>query len=487
MLNGDLFSIDAAAHLRKVAGHTFRLPAYYPVECVRTALRRGATRVDIGWRRGRLQIVDNGPAITPAELQALRLVFSPDDDAQAREQAIAGFVSVQGIGLLAMFAIAAERVELETGDGGRRRRFVLNDGRMTETEAPPGSGTFIRLTVPGHSWQAETDALRLYCRFASAGIFLNGAPLGGGLALPRALAFQPLRREGEVIGVIGIPPAGHFPHVWLLDAGICWAWLALPAREGLVWEAALEQDDPGGGDRAELDEAAAGLYRWLARHWGDYAPDQRGRIEELLFDRLRSAVDHGLARDFRPFRMAGKRVSLEELAHSAGREPLAYVLEEGHAASRMLQLSRRQADFLVNHCLLPLRRHFPDWRTGWGERVRGAWRRLRKRLPAGSPRWPQPIDGDALSSRESAFLALAASRLRLTPDGGAPRDCVPMMARGRWGRPAVVVPAGESLRLLLKRRHRLVRRVISVVVEDPSMLEPAMGLLLPEWGATVKS
>jgi hypothetical protein len=485
MIDDSLFSIDTAAHLRKMAASTFRQPAFYPVELVRTALRRGAKRVDIRSRRGLLEMDDDGAAIPEQELDALERIFTPGTNPGEREAAIDSFSGATGIGLLALFALPAERFEVESGTADARRKLIVSSGELIvssgELIVGPASSigpqTSLRIASTGRNWKAEQEALRLHCRFTTSAVYLNGERIGAGLTLPDAMASLRIMRDGQAAGIVGIPAADPVCRLWLLENGICWNWRTLTARSGLVWVAAVEAEtEPGEAELTALDDVAHRLYVWLAGHGPALPPPLPDRVEKRLFDRLRKVEDQVLQAAYRPFRLDDRTVSLTELIRRAGEKRLSYCLagEEMEPVGGEVQLTRQQADYLLNELKLPLCRLRPvPVDSGWAIRI-GRFRdavagKLRRLLPrSGSAICRE----DELKPEHRRFLELAGARLPSV-------SC--RMGKGRWGEPVLVLPAGGPPELFLfRRRHRLVKQAIRAVAMDPMALEIALAAMLPE-------
>jgi hypothetical protein len=100
----DLLSVDADAHLQKLAACMFPTPAQLPVELVRAALKRGAAAIDLQVRNRCLIISDNGSGIGDSQWLSLACALDSSRGAADRENAIASLQSEAspGIGLLAV-------------------------------------------------------------------------------------------------------------------------------------------------------------------------------------------------------------------------------------------------------------------------------------------------------------------------------------------------------------------------------------------------
>jgi len=125
---GDLLSVDADAHLQKLAACKFPTPAQLPVEMVRASLSRGASSVAVEVGRGRLLIEDDGAGIPADQWQELACALDSGRSAGDREKAIDSLQSAAspGIGLLAVFVPGTESILIENAsrDGGMSMRFA---------------------------------------------------------------------------------------------------------------------------------------------------------------------------------------------------------------------------------------------------------------------------------------------------------------------------------------------------------------------------
>ena len=128
----DLLSIDVDAHLKKLAGHTYKSPLHYPVELVRSALRRGADRIRIRLDKRHVRIRDNGAGIPLKQIDALADILEADLDPDRRERAILNLQREEGLGLLAILTPTPRRLRIETLTAGRRHRIHLQNRRLVQ-------------------------------------------------------------------------------------------------------------------------------------------------------------------------------------------------------------------------------------------------------------------------------------------------------------------------------------------------------------------
>lgn len=482
--DGDgLFSVDADAHLQKLAACMFPSPAQLPTELVREALRRGAKRVEVEVKRRLVVVADNGNEIDAASwdnlvgaLEALRL---PPE----RERAIAALqeAAAPGIGLLAVLLPDAREILIASpGPAGRPPLRFRGNRRLPTDPAGAAAGTRIVINRRARAKAAglEKKLISELCAGAGAEIVLNGRPLEKRPRLRRVLVRLGLALpQGRA--EVGIPASGDICRVWLLDQEIPWQLFTSSSCAGLVFEAACESRRPvAAADLAALAEAAARLYDWLAERHGGLPQRLQDRVEELLFRRMQVSGDNRHASAFAPFRVCGstRRLSLEEVRLRAAGGAVLAVSGDGRPGSlpfgrEALCLSPRQRDFLLNHAGVALETppaDAPD--GGFLERCLAVLAIGRDRAAALlAPR--KPLDEAEWTPGEiglcRALQALAPSGVRVG------------MASGRWPGPAAWRSGSGSGWLLLRRRHRVVRAAAAWVARDSANAETAFLALAP--------
>ena len=497
----ELFSIDVEAHLQKLAENSYRSPAHFPVELVRSALRRKANRVEITIGRDAVTIMDDGCGIDPESWRRLLIIFDDQRPAPEREAAIVAFQDPQGIGLLSMFSRRPERVLVRNVHKGENRGLVFEHGRAKEMSSSLlEQGTLLTVFRRGDQQAEECRTLREYCRWADREIILNGQGVPKLIAIPGALVCQRvnLPLSGTPSGanaMVAIPRLGELSRIWLLEQGIPWQQRALPPVKGLVLMAAVES--AGGCDAAMLAglaSCAEELYRWLARRYREYPADVRDRVEELLFGHHRLTGDDRLLEHFAPFLPVGSQVGLTaaEIRQMTVNETVWAIRRQDESSLRrppsrtVLALSRRQADFLLNRLELPIRflsrsaapvaaKSLAGLRQG----MINQWRRLVGRRLANSRRI---IDNDQLDPEEKELWQLLLEHLRSQvawqPQWLTGKNIGCRMVESPWWIGAAAVEGLEnSLQIVLNRRHRLIRQAVTAVAQDRSNIELLAALL----------
>jgi hypothetical protein len=499
----DLLSIDADAHLQKLAACMFPTPAQLPVEMVRAAIRRGASSIIVGVRRGRLAVSDDGEGIAPGPWRELACALDAGRSAVEREKAMESLqrAAVPGIGLLAVFVPGARLIRIENGAGGAREVLTAAGGRVRLLASAPGlRGTHIMIARRRGPAERERKLLRELCAAAPQEITVNGRKIERKSPLRRTLVQQGVELgPGKSPALVAVPARGDACRIWLLDQRIPWQALSSAAYHGLVFEAALESGSPpAAAEFAALARTAGRLYQWLAENYLSFPEAFHERIEELLFRKARVAGDLRLPAAFTPFRLwrCRQRLNLEEVRRRAERHVL-YALPADADPDRFLGrhheallLTPLQKDFLLNQLGLPLAAPAASMkeRGRFSMMLFSARRRLaglRERLPRPAPR---KIAAASISDAERRLCReIEAFWARAPRHGlplGFPGTISVAMAAGRGLAPARWAGGPEGAVLLLRRRHPLVAMAARSVAGDRANVELAFAALAPERSLT---
>lgn len=489
-----LFSVDADAHLRKLAACMFPTPDLLPVELVRAALERNASTVAVVIRRRRLSVEDDGAAIAAAQWHDLASAFDPGLDATAREKAITALqsASATGIGLLAVFVPGARSIRIESSSAAGASAMEIVSGKARNLEARSGmNGTCITIRRRPGNATAEKQLLRELCAAVPAAITLNGRPIERKFLLRRSLARQSVDLgPGRAPAMVAIPARGDACRIWLLDRHIPWQAYASASYHGLVFEAALESVSlPSAAEFRLLADAAHRLYLWLAGRYHAFPSRYQERIEELVFNREKTSSDLPLLSSFSPFRLWGskQRLDLDEVRRKAEKHALYVLPANGDPEVRIgrhqeaLLLSPLQRDFLLNHLHLPLVEITAE--MGSQGRLARLFSRLLRRtamLVSRLPRLPlrSLVDAD-LSDGERQLCRVLEKHWRELNRGARRPPLAVAVAAGRGMAPAVLCRGAQERVLYLRRRHPLVILAASRVTNDQANAELAFAALAP--------
>ncbi len=489
-----LFSVDADAHLRKLAASMFPTPAQLPVELVRAALGRGAATVTVEIRRRRLAVADDGGAIAEEEWLALRCALDGSRPGVDRERAIAALheSARPGIGPLAALLPGARDILIASPGAGLRPALRLVGGALRFIPAAgPQPGTRVVVRRRHGDADAEKRLLAELCAGVDALITLNGRAIEKKPVLRRALVRQALEAgpaAGAARSAVSVPARGEICRIWLLDRQIPWQLFTSASCAGLVFDAALESRAPAtAAEFTALADAASGLYDWLSARYPSFPLPWQERIEELVFRRIRATGDPRLSSAFAPFRLLGspRRLSLDEVRLRAQAGPLTALPAGGDPArfrdplQEALLLTPRQIDFLANDAGVPLVVP-PAAADGRGlpGRLAAPLRRAGLRLLACLPR-RRRREAPGLRPDEERLCRGMEAQLRERAAFPLPPDVRVALAAGRGLFPSSWRPGPERSVLWLRRDHPLVRAAARGVGRDPANAELAWAALAP--------
>ena len=487
----ELFSVDADAHLKKLSAHILPSPALLPVELVRSALKRKATRVDIHIRNERIVISDNGAPIGMAEWQALACLADSRCDATNREKAMASILDLAhpGIGLLAVFLPGTRRIQIENGKTCMRIENGRSELRAAGACAHGVLVTIVRRRGP---LVQERALLGKLCADVQAEITINGRQLNKKPLLADHLVSMKIgANDHSGPSRLAIPVQGDVCRVWLLNQGIPWQVTAMAAVRGTVFTAALETPRQLTAPVLEtLSAEAKRLYRWLAENYARFPEPLQRRIEELFFRQARAEGDLGLLSLCAPFRVCGstRRMTLNDIRRQSEHNELvardhgSLTSFSGSLEADVLLLTPQQKDFLINQLHLPIRflnvQQRPHIRPQRFLGVfRSLWHGLQKHVrPIGF----RITESDNLSREEIRLCReLEMEWCRQSPQAGPDKHLSVAMVEGRGMDPARWLKKAKNDMLLLRRRHPVTLRAMRHIGQYPHNVELAFAALKP--------
>jgi hypothetical protein len=497
-LAGELLSIDADAHLKKLTANMFPSPALLPVELVRSALKRAAAVIAIRVVGESIEISDDGAGIGNEEWRALVCLGDGSQDAVAREKAMASLQESgrPGIGLLAVFCPGVRAVQIENSGPAARETLHAAAGRIELRQGNSWPrGTRIAIRRRHGPAEEERALLAELCAAVAGEIVINGRPLK-----KRPLLKDCLVSLGNESGKkperlrLAVPAQGDVCRIWLLDQGIPWQVLAVAPVQGMIFAAALETDAvPEHPTMAALAADARRLYRWLAENYGQFPDHFQSRIEDLFFRRARADGDYSLLSLCAPFRLraANRRLSLDEVRHAAANGVLPFMDSDERTGrfsvpgNEVLLLSARQKDFLINHLGLPLVRlnanaaakAKPHGKRGFCRHALDGFRKCF------APARTRMINAGDLSDEENALCRelekLWRQKMTAAATGAAAISVTVGMVDGRGVAAAFRLKNRFGETLLIKRRHPLTRLALQKINLDPNNRELAFTALMP--------
>ncbi len=501
MSPSNLFSIDVDAHLKKAASHTFGSPSHYPVELVRSALRRGARQVDIKITHNCIEIRDNGSGLDSASIKTLTSLLDPRQPIAVKEEAVEALQTRSGFGLLALFASSPEKILVENVSTSGKTR-ILFQKRMLSTFDTCGLTTGTHITIYTHSHRditREKQILQVYCQAVQRDIRLNNRLISRGPLLSQQMAYLRITPSTTIShGVIGIPPTGDLCRLRLLDQEIPYRYVTLPPYKGFIFDAAIEFPHPSNGEITKstlnhLMEFVFQLYQWLCQRHATTSPQIQARIEELIFTHYRLTGDTSFFQYFSPFKVfqSSDTLSLTQIMRQSSTSPIFAVplgkerLRYNTTGKKVLSLTREQADFLINQQNLPITFLSPVFqKEKQFPKLLYSFKKMFKRIILyffPTPSRKKMINLHQLSSSEQFFINTLNQYLSQASDlflsNGPLLQAVMIPSRGPF--PSIPPKKGkESHPLFIRRSHPLIRKAISAVQKNPRNIEIFIPLVI---------
>jgi len=480
-----LLSIDVNAHLQKVAASTYRSAAHYPVELVRCAIIRGATRIQININKKRLEINDNGTGINQLQMEKLCTLLESDQSINKREQSILDLQNHLGIGLLAIFSPSPTQIFIRNISNSQKVQILYKNGRFHRSSTPqytgPRSGTQIVLTRKTTDVDMEKLILQTYCQYAEAKIVMNGQHISQKSYLKNSLISMKMPdKENQPRGRISIPKGGDVCRIWQLDHGILLTRKTFAPWKGLIFEAIVEYSgEITASFLSILLENIHKLYLYLINNYKKIPLKYQPRIEELIFKHHRLTHNTHLVNLFYPFKTAGSSsfFSLPQLQKKAEKGKLYGILNEGKSPFKtannrdVLILSPTQIDYLVNYICLPIRLLQPTFfRIHPINQLKFlVLKVIRNIIKRKKVKEKRIIPSQLLSDEEKIFIKELHLYVSKNKDPESKGYSQPVMIKSKGLLPTVTTKESEytrelfPARIVLRQNHQLVKKAVQMV------------------------
>ncbi len=493
----NILSIDVDAHLEKLTTHTYRSPAHYPVELVRSALQRGATRVSVEINRKKIEIQDNGSGIDAARILKLKMLMESGVPIENKEQAIIELQHPEGIGLLSIFSPSPAQIRLHNTTSSHEQLLSFKNESLREftsesiNQEPSHIDTGTRLTLYRKSPHLELEqrTLKEYCRGVTVDIWLNHELISKKSVIKNAMASlildSPILAEK---GEVGIPKRGDVCHIWILDQGIPVSRKIIAPWRGFIFDAALETNSDITGKFLDgLLRDIYRLYQYLIEKYPTLPCEYQHRVEELIFKHHRLSNDASLVEDLPAFKSndSPHPLTLSQLRTRARTIilyaiPLEIDLNQYDTSNKMvLQLNQQQIDYLINHSDIPVQFLNPSrphsTLTRWIYELIEKWERIPHLIPLLKIK---RIPDKHLTPEELQFIRLLSRHLKsLPPDQSKPftgggitfiegKGLVPFSLQKQKSRDRSAIT-----HILIHRKHPLIKKAVETINRHPENIE----------------
>lgn len=477
---GELFGIDVGAEVETLSTRQLQGAWQVPAELVRDAVRRGARAVAVRTQRGSVEVLAEGVALPPEELDLLAATFDAGCAAADRHRAVVALERAGANALLWAGGSGSARVEVATSAGGGR---VLSRGAGQAPRVGPWVSTSacpesrVRLEGARFDLGQSVDWLGAACRFAPVPVEVNGTRLEprfpGGLLRARL--------ERPLPGLLSVAATGEAPLLWLLQHGVVSTRATVPGYPAFQAAVELGGRVPGPASPSALREAVAphlvelvdqtiGMLLRAAEGLDRLPPATARRVVLLLLEAAELGLRRGEVLGCPLLPTAGdgrRRWSLDQVRAAADRGLAPWVVDEALDTARIafglrgaLRLGREERGLVRD--LIGVGLEAAPHRSGGGWSEVGRWVRALRGFP-----WPpwgvgRPVPWGELSSEERGLARALSGRL-LGRDGKA----VSIRMTGGAGRPRRV---GQGLDL--PRGNPEVRGWVARHAADPRWLYP---------------
>jgi hypothetical protein len=489
----DLFDIDVAAEIRKLAGRRFRTRGDWAVELVRHVASLRPATIEVRVSRGSLRVSHDGEGLLGAALKRLAAVFDPRRADAVRHEALVALEREHGLGLLAPFSVEGARVTIEGVVDGLPRGLEFRPGRPPRAVfCDRAEGFSITVRGAGRRPAVEKRLLREACRHSLRPIFVNGERINRGLVLDGCLVQVDLQNP-RLQAAVGLPLDSDLTRITRLRHGVLVEEVVRAAVNGMVFHAvADEKTDDLDATWNTLRRAARKLYETLSHRLPEINAELRPRVVRLLIDRFVHTREASLLLGAPLFpRVGGKapldlesvrRLAAVGRVHALAPEESARGFDvEGREVLRLSGYERRflERELAARLAAPPRRAEGVGLGSGPARFLRERWGAFRRAFGGGPGR---PVPDQALDPAELGFVEALRAEVRsgafsLADDIDNPFHVGVRFADGQR-RPLVrVARADERVEFRVARGHPLVEHCVEAVDDDPSWIYPALILL----------
>ncbi len=414
-----LFSFDIESYIGKTAVFSQRTASMFPVELVKTALKRGADRIDISIGGKEVIVSDNGNGIEFAELKMLLDLKDRDIPVELKEKIVSRLKGKFGPGLLAIFAPTHKIITVENVNSGSGEIVeISNREKKIDGVCSINSGTKISIHRSGGDVKREVEILKEYCGWTEATISLNGKVLEKVKGLPNTVASAKIdSKSSSLTGVLGIPESGWISRIFITENGIIRRKIEVPPYRGILFTAVFETErDDCEGIVTAIVPYVEKLYRFLIKNYPKFKPVHKERIEELCFYYYKKTGNKEFMSDFKPFRVmkSNSFIGIDEVEKLAGAGKL-YIKNINNPAKVnyglnsvfAVELNPVQIDFILNQLKLPAKiiDRIGIYKRNFKESILLGWSRFKNRLFSGEPLFRNRIiENDQLWNEEKELL-----------------------------------------------------------------------------------
>jgi len=352
MIEKNILSVDADAHLKKLTANYYRSSELNIIELIRSALKRDAKIINLKLSKKYIIVEDDGLEIEHDKEILLKEISDRKNDSMKREESIIKFLDRYGIDLLVLFAFKPLNIEIKSGN---KKIFINEFGLSIKIFFKKNSKTTIRIRRKSLNRKNEKRIISEYCRNIGDKLIINGKPIKKKpISINPIISMKPKEFNSSL--EFAIPLSGKLCKLWVLEKGIPLSLMTFEDKKGFVYDL-VRKKDFNSGKILSLEKYINELYFHLLTRYEKYPQTVQNRIEELFYLHFLKTKEKTYIERLKSFKIFGReeRVNIKYLQENFKDKAL-YALAESADLQKsvfknktVLILSQIEADILINY------------------------------------------------------------------------------------------------------------------------------------------
>ncbi len=355
-MNRQHLTVDAGAHLRKLASNYYRSEVLNIIELIRSSLKRGGSKVKLRLDKRTIIIEDNGSGISKEQIVKLKNIADLNRSQMEREDEILSFIKEYGIDILVIFSFLPLDIKIENNCNNEEDKiFIKETGLFSEKNKSVQSGTKIIIKRKCEDLKIENRIITEYCRNIGDKIEINGKPVIKRTIIQNMIISVNTSKTTDDKSIeIGIAKIGSLCKLWTLNAGIPISVKTFPDINGYIFE--IVKGIASTDTTKELSKFAEKLYFHLVNNYNLYPKEIKQRIKELIYKHYKITTNPLFINKLNSFNIIGniKGISVDQLKNIAKNKKIYGVLDRKELKGTdtigkiILLLDQLDIDLLVN-------------------------------------------------------------------------------------------------------------------------------------------
>lgn len=372
-MNNLTFTIDAPAHLRKLAESTYSEKEYYLVELIRMAVKRKATEINLTLNKRFVRIEDNGEGLTEEMIKQLISIYSTFDSYETKEQHIEKISDGVHLGMLALFSPSPQSIIIENSfqlsdKVNRKAVKIMLSGNVVKklNSGYLKKGTDIQIFRKCDNFENEEKTVLKYLtkidKTVPYTVVLNGKKIEPEGSLSHCIMTEKYETEDNKKADLGIPVKGEICRFTLTHFGIPWSLEMYYPIKGCVFDVVVESKESLSHlEFSNLFKKVLSFYGWLSDYYEKLPLSHKIRVRELIQLYEINNMDSDVFSDAKLYQTATNGLlSLNELRLLSRKGPVCALnqynkeQESFYPSEQTLIVSDKDLDFLSNKMKMEL-------------------------------------------------------------------------------------------------------------------------------------